>query len=92
MGRLTGMLQSDVPVDRDLSSEPPPVNAPQQGKSLPSEPDRLPIASAHRLPFELPAASGEVPVGFVPKGNVWLPRGRAWPVQLQLLLPKQLQG
>lgn len=91
MGRLTGMLQSDMPIDRDLCPHPPPVSVPQKGKSLPSQPDRLPIAFAHRLPFDLPAASGEVPVGLVPKGNVGLPRDRAWPFQLQLLL-LQVQG
>ena len=85
MGRVTGVLQGDMPVDWDLCSEPSPVSVPQKGKSLPSEPDRFPITFAHQLPFNLLAASGKVPVGFVSKGNLRLPRSRAWPVQLHLL-------
>ena len=93
MGKLTGMLHSDMPIDWNLSLQVAPVSVPQKGKILPIEPSRLPLGLPIKLPINLLAASREVPIGLVPKGNLgpFHLRGRCWPVDLQLLCLLLLQ-
>lgn len=89
MGKLTGMLHSDMPIDWNLSLQVAPVSVPQKGKILPIEPSRLPLG----LPINLFAANRKVPIGLVPKGNLgpFHLRGRCWPDDLQLLCLLLLQ-
>jgi len=93
MGKLTGMLRSDMPIDWNLSPQVTPVSVPQKGKILPIEPIRLPLGLPIKLPINLFAASGEVPIGLVPKGNLgpFNLRGRCWPLGLELLCLLLLQ-
>ncbi len=93
MGKLTGMLHGDMPVDWNLSPQVAPVSVTQKGKILPIEPSRLPLGVPIKLPINLFAASGEVPIGLVPKGNLrpFHLRGRCWPLGLQLLCLLLLQ-
>ena len=93
MSKLTGMLHSDMPIDWNLSLQVAPVSVPQKGKILPIEPDRLPLVWLIKRPINLFAASREVPVGLMPKGNLgpFHLRGRCWPLGLQLLCLLLLQ-
>ncbi len=93
MGKLTGVIHCDMPIDWDLSPQVAPVSVPQKGKILPIEPSRLPLGLPIKLPINLFAASGEVPIGLVPKGNLgpFNLRGRCWPLGLELLCLLLLQ-
>lgn len=93
MGKLTGMLHGDMPVDWNFSPQVAPVSVTQKGKILPIEPSRLPLGLPIKLPINLFAASGKVPIGLMPKGNLgpcYL-RSRCRPLGVQLLCLLLLQ-